>query len=336
MDEATLKPSIHCVHTTTEPPSSLNNYRCTISCHPQTPIGIHKLARITESYIKDEDSESPPTLSIVQLQQKISTSSSIKRKQGYIAKVRKAHATASKAHDNLGIERCVIKAQNDNGATHSITNNHHMLQQFQCTPPKPVSGITKDDIVLYATGIGYLPIQSDEGDVILTECLYSEQAEGKLVSAIALEYKSIYVGWSMYANTSEENGYLQLHHHDGINHATFTMYMEDQLWYHHLHQDTDLPPMTAKVQKMSALSEYELWYHHLGHPGSAVLERMHKYARGAPKLRTPDFYKCQSCTLDKIRKDSSTSTRSTKKSTPIQPTERIHPGQHLHMDFGFV
>jgi dUTP pyrophosphatase len=140
----------------------------------------------------------------------------------------------------------------------------------------------------------------------------------------------------MYANTSEANGYLQLHHHDGINHATFTMYMENRLWYHYLHHDTSMPPMTAKVRKMSSLSEYELWHHRLGHPSSAVLEKMHKYARGVPKLRTPDFYNCQLCTLGKIRKDSSTSTRSTKKSTPIQPTERIHPGQHLHMDFGFV
>jgi hypothetical protein len=188
------------------------------------------------------------------------------------------------------------------------------------------------------TGIGYLPIQSDEGDVILTECLYSEHAEGTLVSptAIALEYKDIYMGWSMYANTKEENGYLQLHHIDGINHTTFRMYMENCLWYHYIHHNNNLPPLTATVRKMSTLSEYKLWHHCLGHPGPAVLEQMHKFARGIPKLRTPDFYKCQSCTLGKIRKDSSTSTKSTKKPTLIQPLEQIHPGQHLHMDFGFV
>jgi hypothetical protein len=173
MDEATIKPSICCVHVSTDPPPNPSNYRCTMSCHPRPPIGIHKLARITESYIEDEDSEHLPTLSIIQLQRKISTASCTKRKRGYIAKVHKAHAKASKAQNTLGIERCVIKAQNDNGATHSITNNCHSLQQFRNIPPKPVSGITKDDIVLYATGIGYLPIQSDEGDVILTECLYS-------------------------------------------------------------------------------------------------------------------------------------------------------------------
>ena len=62
---------------------------------------------------------------------------------------------------------------------------------------------------------------------------------------------------------------------------------------------------------------------------------MHHYARGVPKLREPDFYKCKSCALCKIKKDSSTSTRATRKE-PLQPTEKLHVGQHLHMDFGFL
>ena len=52
-------------------------------------------------------------------------------------------------------------------------------------------------------------------------------------------------------------------------------------------------------------------------------------------MKEPDSYKCKSCALYKIKKDSSTTTRATKKKKP-QPTEKLHVGQHLHMDFGFL
>ena len=62
---------------------------------------------------------------------------------------------------------------------------------------------------------------------------------------------------------------------------------------------------------------------------------MHKYAMGVPKLREPQFYKCGTFLACKPKKSSHGPMKSTIK-TPPDPEELIRPGQHLHMDFGFV
>ena len=135
--------------------------------------------------------------------------------------------------DKKGLEQCIMldetKAQNDTGATHSITNNKHALVKFRAMPPLPIAGIAADGTAIYATGKGYLPIESDEGDTILVECLYSAQAAGTLLSptAITMQYKEVYLGWSMHANTSNNTGYMQLMHADGVNHATFRKHCMD-------------------------------------------------------------------------------------------------------------
>ena len=51
---------------------------------------------------------------------------------------------------------------------------------------------------------------------------------------------------------------------------------------------------------------------------------------------SPDFYKCQTCSFTKLRKDSSAKSKATLPKAPPMPEEKFHPGQHLHMDFGFV
>ena len=62
---------------------------------------------------------------------------------------------------------------------------------------------------------------------------------------------------------------------------------------------------------------------------------MHKYALGVPKLREPPLYKSGTCLACKTKKSSHGPMKSTTKKPP-DPEELIRPGQHLHMDFGFV
>ena len=104
------------------------------------------------------------------------------------------------------------------------------------------------------------------------------------------------------------------------------------MWFHYLKIGSVTMPT---IRKLSTMSEYELWHHRLGHPNDRVLTTMHKYARGIPKLRPPDFYSCESCNLGKLKKDASTKSKMSLKDD-IKPHEKLHPGQHLHMDLGFV
>jgi hypothetical protein len=237
-----------------------------------------------------------------------------------------------------GLEQCHVKIQNDPGATHCITNNKTILQQLKRITPLPISGVASDTTALYATAVRMLTLQSKEGDRIIIECLYSEKAEGTLISptAITKQYSKVFEGWTLFANTTNSSGYMKLIHHDGINHATLTMFCEDRLWYHYLNTNDSKHVDQPSIRHLSSLSEYTLWHHHLGHPSDAVMQKMHQYARGIPKLKVPDFYKCQTCALGKIKKDSSTKLKGTLPPVPIQPKEQIHPGQHLHADFGFV
>ena len=319
-------------------PQPAHEYEC--KCHNHPPVQHSKinLATVREA---DEEiiDEGGSYKSITSIEHKISTASCHKRRRGYARKLIQQTNIAQEAQDRRGIERCTMldenKAQNDTGATHSITNNKNALVKFRKIPPLPISGISADGTAIYATGKGYLPVQSDEGDTILIECLYSAQAAGTLLSptAITVQYKDIYLGWSMHANTNNNTGYMQLIHADGINHATFSMFCENRMWFHYL--KIGEAPQQPTIRKLSSLSEYELWHHRLGHCNDTVLQKMHNYARGIPKLKVPDFYKCQSCAYSKIRKDSSTKTKSSLRKE-LGPEEKIHPGQHLHMDFGFV
>ena len=127
---------------------------------------------------------------------------------------------------------------------------------------------------------------------------------------------------------------LQLLNRDGINHTNFDTLMENGLWYHYA-PDTLPTQDKAVVHALSSRASFELWNHLLGHACARTVENMHKYTLGVPKLREPPFYKCGTCLACKTKKINHGPMKSTIK-TPPDPEELIRPGQHLHMDFGFV
>ena len=73
-----------------------------------------------------------------------------------------------------------------------------------------IAGIDSKRTAIYATGQGYLSLQSEEGDIIMAECLYLEHSSGTLLSptAVAIQYSDIYLGWTVYANVKNKTGYL--------------------------------------------------------------------------------------------------------------------------------
>ena len=105
------------------------------------------------------------------------------------------------------------------------------------------------------------------------------------------------------------------------------MYYEDRMWFHFLKTGTLSDNST--IRKLSTISEFKLWHHWMGHMNAQTLCKMHKFARGIPKLIEPDFYKCQTCAFTKIRNDVTTQSKASLPIPPPTPTERIHPGQHL-------
>ena len=99
-----------------------------------------------------------------------------------------------------------------------------------------------------------------KGDRILVECLYSPDADGTLISlkAITTQYEEIFEGWTLFANTTTNSGYMQLIHRDGNNQATFSVYNEDRLWFHYLNIDDAKQVDEPSIRRLSTLSQYTL------------------------------------------------------------------------------
>ena len=145
---------------------------------------------------------------------------------------------------------------------------------------------------------------------------------------------------------------------------------KNDLWYHqnshtsHLEACTVTGQQNPTVNRLLDAAKWELWHQRLAHPGTRMMEEEHKHADGVPKLRGNAFYRCTSCMTNKLctkkcRNKHTTlgSTRSSPSnlhqspSEPLSPNmddeelnvylDTLHlpdalPGQHFHMDFGFV
>ena len=303
-------------------------------CHQNTTE--YKTTKVLQPIRESEFEDVSHDYSLGEVEYKISNASCNKRKRGWQRKYNIRVAKLNKDSDLRGLIKCQIRSQNDTGATHNLTNNQNILRHFQCIKPIAIDGINDNGPTLYATGLGYLPITFADGEILLVECLYSPQASSTLLSptAMAIQHQTTFSGWSIHANIDNNSGYMQLINRDGINHAIIPMYSENRLWYHYL--ETNIQPnIKPVVRRLSTKSEYELWHHRLGHPNASTMQKMHKFARGIPKLRQPEFHKCQSCLLCKIKKQNKSPIK-TSEPKEIKPEEKLRVGQHLHMDFGFL
>ena len=130
---------------------------------------------------------------------------------------------------------------------------------------------------------------------------------------------------------------------------------DNDLWFHDI--NSIVPPSNsivkrATIHKLSNAAKYELWHQSLGHPGSKTMESIHQHANGVPQLKGNPFYRCPACMSGKLcikrpigkstAKDKLGATKTIKQSTNNKSTtDELYlptatPGQHFHMDFGFV
>ena len=135
--------------------------------------------------------------------------------------------------------------------------------------------------------------------------------------------------------------------------VVFHLYSENNLWYH-----TEAPksPVIAtmgispQINSMSNAAQYELWHQGLLHPGTNIIQNIHKHVHGIPKLRGNNFWKCASCMSGKCEKSYHMQTKQNPatgtqlrhiQSTDHQDKDDIYmplalAGQHFHFDFGVM
>ena len=242
------------------------------------------------------------------------------------------------------------KLQNDGGANRSVTSMKNLLLNFQHIKPYPIGGVNDNETAITCTGYGYLPWQSDSGDITLIKTYYCPDVRGTIISPtdIVMTHKERFIGWDLTTDCDAGLGEFRLRARDGVSHISFDTYMENNLWYHYLDPiskevQTELQSVgKAVVRSLTDEAQFELWHHRLGHPGKKVTEMMHKAVDGVPRMRPNQFHNCSACMIGKFKKTH------IGKVKPKQHNLKDHPkppdkddtqlgiGEHFHMDYGFV
>ena len=258
-------------------------------------------------------------------------------------------ATVNKTSANM------LPAQSDSGANRIVTDDMTILKNVKIIEPYPMGGCNKNDpAAIICTTTGELTITSTKGDQITVKAYYSEQVDGTIISptTIAVQHSDRFVGWLQHSNIDTNEGTIKLIGRQNHEDMIFPTYMTNDLWYHN---KQSIGNTTAQVNRlMNNSATYELWHQRLVHPGMSTMACMHHHAKGIPKLKGNAFYACPSCMPEKLSiKRKYGKNKLKNKRTEIahelinqsikieEDNDDIHirdaqPGQHFHMDFGFV
>ena len=204
---------------------------------------------------------------------------------------------------------------------------------------------------MICTGFGYLHWQSPNKQMIMIPCYFCSESSSTIISPtdIVLSHVDKFKGWQMNVNIDNSSGtFTLLVARDGINHISYPTFMRNKLWYHYLNNalPSTKPPSqygVSIIQNMSYPALFELWHYRLGHPGTKIIEQIHKHVIGVPPFRGNKFYNCSSCMYGKFRhkpiskhKYMSTQKSEMPTTTTISQENIAAVGQYLHMDYGFV
>ena len=256
--------------------------------------------------------------------------------------------------------------QSDSGANANITPHLHLLHNVRWFTPVPIGNAQKDS-TLTVEAIGKFPLHTDQG-IIFINMYYSPNASNTIISptAICSQVHGV-TGFNQWSDVSTKTGHIQFLYSDPDNQQNFRInLLEDNgLWYHSDAAYISTSSGEIHVNALSDAAKYELWHQRLGHCGSWAMTEAHKHCVGVPKLRGNSFYKCPSCMMGKlctkrsnIKRNRNLGTVLNYNSPDSQPAstrdttstdaasidtfvDSIHlpkanPGQHFHLDFGFV
>ena len=255
---------------------------------------------------------------------------------------------------NIKLENKSVSVQNDTGANICATGSKEALQSFTDTSPREITSINKDERVQATiTGYGFIPLTSTEGKTLNVKVYYSPNIEDIILSpqAIASQFETQINGWYQYANIDNNNGRLGFSTRMG-NNIEFELTCNNNLWYHKLENASVTNSKGSVVNKLTDAQNYQLWHSRMGHPGRQAMSQLHQHVKGISPLKGNTFWRCPSCMPMKIAIKKPITTTSKRKPTPssnctatiseeIELQDTLHmpdalPGQHFHMDFGFV
>ncbi len=247
--------------------------------------------------------------------------------------------------------------QNDSGANICATGDKTGLRDIKKIKPRPVSSVNPNETTSATiTEVGYMDLLTTSGELVPIQVYYGTSIDGTIISpqAIATQHRSIFSGWYQMADVDSGTGTLGLTvRHGGT--VEFNLQCTNNLWYHAPPSATsqDDPKKGSVASRLSDAQAYQLWHGRMMHPGTNKMESLHLHCKGVSKLRGNAFYKCPSCMSAKlsIKKP----LRAAGRRQPIKPKDieikppdidddlfddiympDALPGQHFHMDFGFV
>lgn len=141
-----------------------------------------------------------------------------------------------------------------------------------------------------------------------------------------------------YSNCEDNTGYIKFVAKEGHDNMNLPLTCKNDLWYHVLPAKTYQEKVA--INRISAAALYKLWHQRTVHAGSTILQKLHQHAKGVPKLKGNVFYQCPSCMSGKLSTKRNIKSKGTKTTSPkpIKPGKQLkgQPGQHFHIDFGFV
>ena len=279
-------------------------------------------------------------------------------------------------HNKNNINTVTIRrAQNDIGANASVTNNKDAILLYTDIKPYAVSGVQKDDPAIICTGKGYIPWQCRTGEQLLVPIYFCNEADGTIISPNSLQefYSKTYNGFHLFCDCDNKQGHLKFYNRDGVNHAIFDCYSTNNLWYHDMSTPNNTSTVSSNsrydhqrfvhphINTMNKIAKHELWHQRLIHPGENNMKIVYKHVIGIDEPLVGNcFYKCAACMHGKPCKTKrgptchikhKRKTHRTKKHKATPPPSdsendpndtddmfipKTTPGQHFHMDFGFV
>ena len=257
--------------------------------------------------------------------------------------------------------------QSDTGANANITPHLDKLHDIRWFEPVTI-GNAQEDSSLLVTAIGKFTLSTSDGPVEIA-MYYSPNATNTIISPTAIcKYRGL-IAFNKYCNVENEEGIISFMNRDHQTAFLLSMTGTNGLWFHSLNP----PSVNVKSIQVNTLSDpalWELWHQRLAHCGRWAMENIHKHAEGVPKLHGNAFYKCPSCMAGKLCTKRSNTKNSRHlgsvvscypdgiRGSNVPPDKRdttftesdehlqsyldsLHlpdakPGQHFHMDFGFV
>mmetsp|Transcript_10383 Transcript_10383/g.14952 ORF Transcript_10383/g.14952 Transcript_10383/m.14952 type:complete len:1434 (-) Transcript_10383:2326-6627(-) len=201
-----------------------------------------------------------------------------------------------------------VRVHVDGGANRSLTSDRNQLIHFKNIKKYPMAGVSSDGPALICTGVGYLPWQADNGELVLVKCYYSDSAADTIISPTDIVVNNIsnFEGWGQYSNIDLGKGYVEFYRR-GNNTDTlrFTLTASNGLWFYNNNISTDdydnwnSYATTGKptVQRLSQAGCYVLGHERYAHSGERVCTTVHLHVDDQPPLRKPPLFKCLTCMM---------------------------------------